>query len=68
MTSNHLEISKLKQILTKYYDININKIAKIDYSFTDCYIIYGNAKYFIKIFTKEEDILKITQETELLNV
>ena len=68
MTSNHLEISKLKQILTKYYDININKIAKIDYSFTDCYIIYGNAKYFIKIFTKEEDILKITQENELLNV
>lgn len=62
----HLSKSKLKHLLAKYYGIITNKIEKIDYSFTDCYIIYSTAKYFVKVFNKCEDALKIQRENELL--
>ena len=57
----------LTKELFKYYGFKVNKIEKINHSFTDCYIIYASDKYFVKVFNNEQDIYKIKQENELLN-
>ncbi len=68
MENECLSMHDLKCGIEKHYDIKINKIEKINHSFTDCYILYGNEKYFAKVFSKIQDIAKITQEKELLTV
>ncbi len=66
MKNEILSKNDFKQILFKYYEIKSKRIEKIDHSFTDCYILYGDEKYFAKVFTEYNDILKIKQENELL--
>lgn len=66
MKNELLSKNDFKRILFKYYGIKIKKIEKIVHSFTNCYILYGDEKYFAKVFTKYNDIIKIKKEYELL--
>ena len=68
MKNELLSKSKFKQLLLKYYGIKIDKIEKISPSFSDCYILYGNNKYFAKVFSECCDNLKIEIENELLDI
>lgn len=66
MKNELLSKSELKQIIFKYYGIKIKKVEKIVHSFTNCYILHGDEKYFAKVFTEYNDIIKIKKEYKLL--
>ena len=68
MKNENLSFSDIKKNLLSYYNLNIEKIEKVKYSSTDCYIITcSEGKFFIKIFDQTKNISKIEQEYELLN-
>ena len=66
MKNDNLSKNNFKKIIFKYYGIKIKKIEKIDHSFSDCYIIFSDNKYFVKVFNNLEDVKRIKREDEIL--
>jgi len=68
MKNENLSFLDIKKVILSYYNLNLEKIEKVECSSNSCYIITcSQGKYFIKIFNQNKNILKIIQEYNLLS-